>query len=693
MELSEILTTENIAAVLCKTQEGKNELAKIANQVKTQYDDDVQSLADKKELIDKVVKLAKQINEQKAHPWENASNVIFPLISAAAIEFNAKAYPEICQDGFIVKAKVYGNDEGEPMLDQVGRPMLTPDSKEGDINKPIMQNVELKEKTSKRIVKYMNWQLNEEIDNWEENQDKLLMALPVVGMMFKRTFFDKNKDKIVSELIYPDKFIVNNSATSLEDSPSTLIRELYSNQVQEKIRSDIFIDFVYSETGTTIPQSDNKPAIQRDLHTFLDQYCWYDLDKDGLSEPYAVTIHIATNTVVRMIKRFDKNSIKRNKKNEIRSIDAINIFTTYSFFPAVDGSFYSTGLGELLYNTNKVINSNINQLIDAGTLKNTGGGVVAKNLKIAGGNYKFKPGEYKAVDSFGQNLRDSFFPIPTPEPSQTLFALLGLLIESGKDLSSLREVITGEQAANIQATTMMALVEQGVKQFKAIYKRVYLSMKAEFKLIFDINADILNNKKYAEVLDLELSKVDVKADYNKKGFNIVPVADASNITNSQRMAKGGFLMQFLNDPYMDHMALRKRIFAAFNIEDKDKLIIEPAPQAPGVEDILAKAELDKAANRSKEVELKAMETLSKIKKEFDNIVLEKEKILAEISKIKSDAIKNIADAATNEKEIQLKTIIAGEEAIRKDIESQATIREREINKNISINQEQATEVE
>lgn len=693
MELQEILDSKNIAKTLSKSKDGSSELQKIANQVTKQYTNDIQSLSDKLDLLTKIVKFALNVNEGKSFPWENASNVIFPLIATAAIEFNAKAYPEICQDGFIVKAKTYGNDKGEPMLDTLGKIMIDPTNESS--NEPIMQNVGLKEKRGERVANFMNWQLNENIENWEENQDKLLLALPIVGMMFKKTYWNEIEKKVASELIFPDKLIINNAATSFAKAPATHIRELYTHQIQEKIRSGIFDEFIYDEDNTVTDdfvqnalsnaQDDKKSELSNNLHIFLEQHCWYDLDGDGFLEPYAITIHKSSNTVVRMVKRFDKNDITRNDKKEISFIRPINIFTSFSFMPSPDGSFYSIGLGQLLFNLNKTINSNINQLVDAGTLANTGGGFISKSLKIRGGNFKFRPGEYKQVDSFGGPLRDSFASFPTPEPSQTLFALIGFLVDTGKELGSLRDVLTGEQAGNIQATTMMALVEQGVKQFKAIYKRVYLSLKKEFKLIVDINAENLTNKKYAEVLDEEVGDVDIKADFNKKGYNLVPVADISSITNLQRMAKGNFLMQFLQDPYINGKLVRQRIFDSYNIEDKDKLIVEPPPPSPDMGTILAKAEVDKAANRLKEIELKAIEAMGKM----ESMKFEKEKMIAEIEKIRSEALKNIADAAANEQDIQLRTIVAGSEAIRKDIEANANVRAREIKREV----EQRPEIE
>jgi chaperonin GroES len=49
-------------------------------------------------------------------------------------------------------------------------------------------------------------------------------------------------------------------------------------------------------------------------------------------------------------------------------------FTKYGFIPTPDGGFYELGFGNLLGPVNDSINTIVNQLIDAGTMSNTGGG-------------------------------------------------------------------------------------------------------------------------------------------------------------------------------------------------------------------------------------------------------------------------------------------------------------------------------
>jgi chaperonin GroES len=54
---------------------------------------------------------------------------------------------------------------------------------------------------------------------------------------------------------------------------------------------------------------------------------------------------------------------------------------------------------------------------------------------------------------------------------------MGALITSGKELASVAEIFTGKMPGqNTPATTTMATMEQGMKVFTAVYKRIYRAL-------------------------------------------------------------------------------------------------------------------------------------------------------------------------------------------------------------------------
>src|SRR5690606_3956296 len=110
-------------------------------------------------------------------------------------------------------------------------------------------------------------------------------------------------------------------------------------------------------------------------------------------------------------------------------IEPIEYYTHYQFVPSPDGGFYGIGFGILLNGLNETINTLINQLLDAGTLSNAGGGWVGSGVTIGrkkSGEIPFRIGQWTQVSVSGGTLRDNFFPRPDIGPSPTLFQLLGM---------------------------------------------------------------------------------------------------------------------------------------------------------------------------------------------------------------------------------------------------------------------------
>jgi hypothetical protein len=73
-------------------------------------------------------------------------------------------------------------------------------------------------------------------------------------------------------------------------------------------------------------------------------------------------------------------------------------------------------------------------LVDAGQFSNLPGGFKARGMRVEG-EQPVGFGEFRDVEGYGDDIRKSIVPLPFKEPSQTLFALLGLNDTRGKKTS------------------------------------------------------------------------------------------------------------------------------------------------------------------------------------------------------------------------------------------------------------------
>ncbi len=197
----------------------------------------------------------------------------------------------------------------------------------------------------------------------------------------------------------------------------------------------------------------------------------------------------------------------------------------------------------LLGPLNESVNTLINQLVDSGTLNNMQSGFIGKGLRMKMGDSRMTPGEWRPVNATADDLRKQIVPLPAKEPSNVLFQLMGSLITSGKELASVAEIFTGKMPGqNTPATTTMATVEQGMKVFTAVYKRIFRSLEQEFKRIFQLNGIYIDPQTYTAVLDEPIGPEDFRND----GYDICPGADPNSMTQSEKLMKAQGLLEMMS---------------------------------------------------------------------------------------------------------------------------------------------------
>jgi chaperonin GroES len=547
------------------------------------------------DLYKEAVNLAKQTKEGKDYPWPKAANVKFPLVTTAAIQFAARAYPAII-DGFnVVKCKVLGKPDDD------------------------------KKARAERVSSHMSWQLMERMPEWEGDTDQLLHMLPVVGCMFRKVWHDPVQRCNVSEIRLPDKVVVNYWAKA-NPPRQTDVLTYYPNEIETKFRSGIWMR-----------QEFDKPASSTDddhaSHEFLEQHCLLDLDGDKYAEPYIVTVHKDSAKVVRIVTRYYPEGItlaEEKGKQVVVEIEPCDHFIKYEFMPSFDGSYYGMGFGILLASINETINSTINQLLDAGHMSNLQSGFVDKGVKMKAGDTSFRPGEWKRVDfdATGKSLKDSVFPLPVREPSAVLFNLLGLMIDAAKDITATKDILTGEtQGSNQAVGTTLAMIEQGLKVYTSIVKRVHRALKDEVQVYAKLNGMYLDDKEYFEFQDAE--GVVGREDYNDKDLNVLPMSDPTMATDMQRMARAEYMRSFMGQGLND-MEIVKRSLEAGGIQDIQGLMPKEAPK-PDPEFVLKTKELE---IKEREVAIKEREGEATTKQAYADLA----KTDAETRKITAETI-------------------------------------------------------
>lgn len=671
-KLKEIVEAQNVAKLLSKEL-----LDKIGQEAVTGYNVDRASRAEWEERQADAVKLALQVSETKSFPWENCSNVKFPLVTIAALQFLSRV-AILTKGRQLVKCDVLGPDETGQLAAR-----------------------------GSRIASHMSFQLVEEDKNWIDDDEKAKLAASIIGCAFKKSFFDPIRGINISEHVPAMDFVVDYMTKSLEKSNRmTQLMRFNANDVRERVAGGLWLEMntdrsTYPESNVMKAAADETAGVHSSLDTSIDSYdileqhCFWDLDEDGYQEPYIIWVRRDTAQVLRIVARFfdagdvyrkndlairrlrrrsdsftDEGKTKADKQikeledakdNSIVRIEGFQHFTKIPFIPSPDGGFYDLGLGALLGPINESTNSIINQLIDAGTMSNTAGGFLGRGVKLKGGKQSFDPFEWKPVDSTGDDLRKNIFPLPVREPSAVLFQLLSLLITYGEKISGSTDIMTGvSPGQNTPAETSRNTIEQGMKLFSGIYARMHRAFKRELEVLYQLNRMFLDmNTRYIQLTAGDSAIITAK-DYQADGALIFPAADPATVSETQRQQKAIMMKQAAAEsPGYNRYEVEKMFLEAFEIPNWETLY--PNPQGPKAIPVPPnpKVELEK-----QKLQLQAQDMQQQFQLAFANLQVEAGLAEAKIKESAAKEQKLLAEAAGADVSQQIAAINAQTGAAR-----------------------------
>lgn len=525
-----------------------SDVANLGKRVCEEYEIDCRSRKAWKDRLDRAQKLAALEKDEKNYPFPKAANIKYPLIMTAALRFNADAYPALVPPGDIVKARINGKDANGA--------------------KKIRAAI---------VAETCSWQLRNEIESWEADTDKLLMDLAIAGTMHRKAWYDPSEGRRCIKLLAPGALVVNDGVPSLKSAPRlTEEIELYPDEVEGRVRSGLFKGGDWRDVDGDEEEDDSLAPM-----VFLEQHRRHDLDGDGYPEPYIVTVHKASQTVVRVVANWRPDEVMVNAEGEVVKIDPVTYYIDYHFMPGVSGGYHSIGLGVLLGDLSETIDSLLNMLADAGHMQTMGSGWIGKEARLGVGSKPFKPGEYRNVPSTGMEVRSAVVERQIA-PSPVLFQLLGMMIDSARELANVQNLQEQSQRSNQPATTTVVLAEQGKAIYTAIFKRIFRSLKQEFTALAKMNAETMTPDQLSRFMDEtgpegEPIELDPRAVFDLADMDIEPVADPRAVTSMQKMAHAQLLREMGATGEIDRGAATIRVLDAAGVPDAEDLIPKPDP--------------------------------------------------------------------------------------------------------------------
>jgi len=506
--------------------------------------------------------LGMRFDEQRSQPFEGSSGVIHPILSEAVTQFQAQAYKELLPAQGPIKTQVVGQRD---------------------------MNTEMQ---AERVCEFMNYYIMNEMPEYDPDLDQLLFYLPLSGSAFKKVYYDAAKGRPVSKFVPAEDLLVPYNATDLLSAERvTHVVSMSNNEVRKMQISGFYADVDLSDNqninrddigkeiddiqGVEPDYGEDEQRKLYEIHTVAEIEGFEDVndmgESTGLKIPYIITIDDSSQQIL---------SIRRNYVPEDTMRNKINYFVQYKFLPGL--GFYGLGLSHMIGGLSKASTSILRQLIDAGTLSNLPAGFKARGIRIRDEASPLQPGEFRDVDAPGGALRDSLMPLPYKEPSNVLFQLLGLLVESGKRFAAIADMNIGDSNAAMPVGTTVALLEKGTKVMSAIHKRLHYSQKNEFKILARVFQEFLPPVYPYETgsgpREIKLQDFDAKVD-------VIPVSDPNIFSMSQRVIMAQELLTMvqsnpqLHGPQGIYEAYR-RMYAALGVDNIETLLTPPVDNTP-----------------------------------------------------------------------------------------------------------------
>ena len=539
-----------------------NELNSLSSELRQQYEDDKESRSDWIDSYTKGLDLLGFKYNERSQPFQGASGVTHPLLAESVTQFQSQAYKELLPAGGPVKCNIIG-----------------------DVTTEVEQQAQ-------RVKDYMNYLITDEMEDYDPDMDQLLFYLPLAGSSFKKVYYDADLARPVAKFVPAEDLVVPYLSTDLDTCERvTHIVKMTSNDLRKAqfagFYRDVELNDPYEEESKTQEkyndiQGETKPA-NTDIYTLLEIHCDLDIpgfeDMDqgeptGIKIPYIVTIEEGSGKVL---------SIYRNYRQDDPTKRKTEYFIHYKFLPGL--GFYGFGLIHMLGGLSRTATAALRQLIDAGTLSNLPAGFKARGLRIRDDDNPIQPGEFRDVDAPSGDLRNGLLPLPYKGPDQTLFALLGFVVDAGRRFAAVADAKLGEGSQANPVGTTMALLEQGSKVMSAIHKRLHYAQKKEFRILARIIAEFLPPE-YPYMVAGGNRQIK-QSDFDNR-VDILPVSDPTIFSMSQRITLAQTQLQLAQSNPQIHNLYEayRRMYESMGVQQIDQILPpppQPQPMDPAME--------------------------------------------------------------------------------------------------------------
>ena len=543
------------------------ELSRISSDLLSEFDANKASRQEWEDAYTNGLELLGFTYDERTQPFRGASAVTHPLLAEAATQFQAQAFNELLPASGPVRTVVMGKESPS------------------------------KNQQAQRVRQFMNYYITTVMEEYTPDMDQMLFYLPLAGSTFKKTYYDETLGRAVSKFVPAENLVVPYETADLETCPNiTQVVRMSLNDLRKRQIYGTYLDVevipAQKEMSSLDGEMDRIEGLEPnqidydctilEVHADLDLEGYEELDDEGeptgIKVPYIVTISEDNGQVL---------SVRRNYLEEDELKKKIQYFTHFKFLPGF--GFYGLGLIHTIGGLSRTATAALRQLIDAGTLSNLPAGFKARGLRIRDDDSPLQPGEFRDVDAPGGAIRDSLMPLPFKGPDQTLFQLLGFVVEAGQRFATITDLKVGDGNQQAAVGTTLAMMEQGTRVMSAVHKRLHYGMKQEFRILARVMSESLPQR-YPYTVPGGDEQI-MREDFDDR-VDVMPVSNPNVFSQAQRIVLAQTKLQLASQaPEIHNISeVYRDMYEALGVTDIDRIMKavptdEPVPIDPAQENI------------------------------------------------------------------------------------------------------------
>ena len=156
---------------------------------------------------------------------------------------------------------------------------------------------------------------------------------------------------------------------------------------------------------------------------------------------------------------------------------------------------------------------------------------------------------------------------------------MGVVVQAGQRFASIADLQVGEGNQQAAVGTTVALLERGSRTMSAIHKRIYASLKKEFKILARVFKLYLPQEYPYDVVGGQ--RMIKQQDFDDR-VDILPVADPNIFSQTQRISLAQSELQLATSNPQIHNLYQayRNMYEALGVKDIDKVLKRPQPPIP-----------------------------------------------------------------------------------------------------------------